>query len=111
MKVNQVNSLSFGTTKNNVSTSLIVCPLFKFSQLNTRLKIASLSGELLKTWMAFQDKPSTMRMVEVKTQILRPNICRYVAKLKKMGLIILIRTDYCPHTNHLAGFYSTNFHP
>jgi hypothetical protein len=66
-----------------------------------------LKGELLVTYIAFMRRPATMRMVEVSTGILRPNICRYVAKLKNMGLITLVGKGLCPHTFHLAGFYTT----
>jgi hypothetical protein len=68
---------------------------------------ANFKGELLVTYIAFMPKPATMRMVEVSTGILRPNICRYVARLKKLGLITFQGQGYCPHTKHLAGFYIT----
>ncbi|NCD68087.1 hypothetical protein [Mucilaginibacter agri] len=66
------------------------------------------SNELLRTFSAFFKEPSTMRMVEVQTGILRPNICRYVARLQKSGKIKLIKFGHCPYTKHIAGFYSTN---
>ncbi len=72
-----------------------------------RNSTAKLKGELLVTYIAFMPKPATMRMVEVSTGILRPSICRYVARLKKLGLIALVGQGYCPHTKHLAGFYTT----
>lgn len=65
-------------------------------------------SELIKTYSAFYREPSTMRMIEVQTGILRPNICRYVARLIREGRIRLVRIAYCPHTKHLAGFYCTN---
>jgi hypothetical protein len=70
------------------------------------MQTAKLNGELSAVYIAFLTAPATMRMVEVSTGILRPNICRYVAKLKKKGLIILVDKDLCPHTRHLAGFYT-----
>ena len=66
------------------------------------------TNELFRTFSAFFNKPATMRMVEVQTGILRPNICRYVARLQKSGKIKLIKFGYCPYTRHIAGFYSTN---
>jgi hypothetical protein len=66
------------------------------------------SNELIRTLEAFRNAPATMRMVEVKTGILRPNICRYVARLLKEGKIRLVRFNYCPHTHHIAGFYSSD---
>lgn len=64
--------------------------------------------EIIRTYDAFFRIPATMRMVEVQTGILRPNICRYVARLVREGKIKLIRYGYCPHTKHLAGFYSSD---
>ena len=52
--------------------------------------------------------PKTMAMVEHETGIMRPNICRYVAFLKKNGKIRLIKTDTCPITKCKAGFYQTS---
>jgi hypothetical protein len=66
------------------------------------------ASELYRTYAAFYDRPATMRMVEVETGILRPNICRYVAYLEATGLIQKVRIGYCPFTRHRAGFYSTN---
>jgi len=77
------------------------------SSLVHRNSARKLKGELLVTYIAFMPKPATMRMIEVSTGILRPNICRYVARLRKLGLISFEGLDYCPHTKHLAGFYST----
>jgi hypothetical protein len=66
-----------------------------------------LNGQLLKTYLAFKVAPSTMRMIELSTGILRPNICRYVARLKRHGMIQLVKRGHCPCTNHPAGFYTT----
>jgi hypothetical protein len=66
------------------------------------------NNELIRTLEAFHNTPATMRMVEVTTGILRPNICRYVARLLKEGRIRLVKFSYCPHTHHIAGFYSSN---
>ena len=52
--------------------------------------------------------PKTMAMVEHEAGIMRPNICRYVASLKKDGKIRLIKTDTCPITKCKAGFYQTD---
>ena len=65
-------------------------------------------NELYRIIHAFFNEPATMRMVEVKTGILRPNICRYVARLKRKGQIKLTGYGLCPFTKHLAGFYTTN---
>jgi len=77
-------------------------------QLEKHQKHISLPTELVEVFNAFYGIPATMRMVEVKTGVLRPNICRYVARLQKAGKIRLVRFGYCPFTGHLAGFYSTH---
>lgn len=57
---------------------------------------------------AFFQFPATMRMIEVQTGILRPNICRYVRTMSNSGIIQVVRIGLCPETRHRAGFYSTN---
>ncbi len=54
------------------------------------------------------ERPKTMRMVEVETGILRPNICRHIAALRKLKNIVLVYKGHCPYTKRTAGFYSTN---
>ncbi len=76
--------------------------------LNSEPKGNYFHRQLLQAKEAFFEQPCTMRMVEVYTGILRPNICRYVATLKDSGLIQLYKVGRCPYTNHRAGFYTTN---
>jgi hypothetical protein len=57
---------------------------------------------------SFKERPKTMLKVTVETGILRANICRYIAEMKKKGFIQVIRKGYCPCTGHTAGFYSTD---
>ena len=57
---------------------------------------------------AFFNEPSTMFMVEKKTGIMRPNICRFVATWKKKNCIHIVRTAKDPHTKCNAQFLSTN---
>jgi hypothetical protein len=52
--------------------------------------------------------PATMLTVSIKTGILRANICRYVAHLRKTDSIHLVKFDICPISKHKAGFYTTN---
>ena len=65
-------------------------------------------NQLKATKEAFFASPATMRMIELATGILRPNICRYVRELSKTGNIELVKVGYCPATKSRAGFYSTN---
>ncbi|WP_345951316.1 hypothetical protein ABDD95_07760 [Mucilaginibacter sp. PAMB04274] len=70
--------------------------------------VKSAPDEYQRVIDAFFAGPATMRMIEVQTGVLRPNICRYVARLKRAGQIKLVRYGYCPYTRHIAGFYCTN---
>jgi hypothetical protein len=49
-----------------------------------------------------------MLQVSKETDILRANICRYIAKWKEAGQIQVICKGRCPHTHFTAGFYSTD---
>lgn len=64
--------------------------------------------QLIKTKESFNKQPSTMLMVSKDTDILRSNICRYVASLKKTEEIFKVKDGICPISKHPATFYSTN---
>lgn len=57
---------------------------------------------------AFQKEPKTMLQVSTETNILRANICRYVAMFLKQDKIQHFKKGYCPISKHRAGFYTTN---
>jgi len=57
-----------------------------------------------EAFLAF-DSPKTMLQVSVETGILRANHCRYLARWKKDGLVILDHFGLCPISKHRAGFY------
>lgn len=58
-----------------------------------------------KTSKAFGKVPKTMLQVSIETGILRANICRYVATMRKRDAISIIYTGICPISKHRAGFY------
>jgi len=58
-----------------------------------------------KVYKAFYKSPKTMLTVSIETGILRANICRYVAKMKRHGNIRLVKKGICPVSKHRAGFY------
>lgn len=66
------------------------------------------AGQVKTAFAEFYRQPSTMLMVEVKTGIFRPNLCRYVANWKKLGIIFLVEKSKCPISKMIAGFYSTD---
>lgn len=66
------------------------------------------NNQLEITFQAFRDAPKTMKMVSVETGIDRPNICRYVAHLRKRKQIAAIKKGTCRITRHSAQFFSTD---
>jgi hypothetical protein len=66
------------------------------------------STQKAKVFAALYGQPKTMLMVSIETGILRANICRYVAELRKQNCIFLIQKTICPISKHRAGFYTTN---
>lgn len=65
-------------------------------------------NQLERTYRAFKEHPKTMKQVSIETGIDRPNICRYVAFLKKRNKIAVTHKGKCPITRHHAQFFSTD---
>lgn len=61
-----------------------------------------------RVYQSFSEHPKTMLEVSFETDILRANICRYVAKMEAKGQIGVVKRTICPISKHRAGFYSTN---
>ena len=66
------------------------------------------NNQLKRTFRAFRQAPKTMKQVEVETGIDRPNVCRYVAWLRKRNKITVVKKGSCPITKHSAQFFSTD---
>lgn len=58
---------------------------------------------------SFHERPKTMYQVEVETGIMRPSVCRFVARLKKEGKIKIIKIDVDDLTGCRAQYLSTNY--
>ncbi|MGI6290977.1 MAG: hypothetical protein ACOXZH_05070 [Bacteroidales bacterium] len=65
-------------------------------------------GQMQRVFAAFYKQPKTMLMVSIETDILRANICRYVAKWRKENRICIVRKGICPISKYRAGLYTTN---
>jgi len=65
-------------------------------------------AQMQRVFAAFYKQPKTMLMVSIETDILRANICRYVAAWEKQNCIRIVRKSICPISKHRAGFYTTN---
>lgn len=66
------------------------------------------SSQYQVVYTSFMQQPKTMLDVFLQTGILRANVCRYVAIMKKEGVIQLIRKDKDRSTGYMAGYYSTD---
>jgi hypothetical protein len=65
-------------------------------------------GQKQRVFTAFLRHPKTMLAVSIETDILRANICRYVAEWGKENRICIVRKGICPISKHRAGLYTTN---
>jgi len=60
-----------------------------------------------RIYQAFTRSPKTMLMVAKCTGVERANICRYIAKLKKINQIQFVGFDLCEVSKVRAGYYKT----
>ena len=81
-------------------------PIIVASQRESKGKQLNLQYQIV--YQSFKERPKTMLQVSLETGILRANICRYVAKMRKHNNIRVIRYGYCPCTHYRAGFLSTD---
>ena len=70
-------------------------------------KYNDFTGQTKRVYKSFSERPKTMLQVATETNILRANLCRYIAKWKKQNSIELVKFGICPITKHRAGFYYT----
>ncbi len=67
-----------------------------------------------RVYKAFFECPKTMLQVATETGILRANVCRYVATLKKSNNVAIVKVGICPISKHSkVQFLTTNpsLHP
>lgn len=70
-------------------------------------KNIQISPQFQTVFKSFLRQPKTMLMVSQETNILRANICRYVAELRKYNRIQVVKKGICPISKHPASFYTT----
>ena len=68
-------------------------------------------AQMKKVFEAFKRQPATMLMVSVETGILRANICRYVAKWKREGIISYVKQDIYPISKYCTEPLTKNIEP
>lgn len=65
--------------------------------------------ELVKVKQYLFKNTATMKAVTVNTGIIRENVCRRIADLRKAGQVCKIKIGRCPISGHRkVGFYTTN---
>lgn len=57
---------------------------------------------------SFTERPKTMFQIEKKTNIVRTNICTFVAMMEEKGIIQLLYKTDCLISIYCTGFYATN---
>jgi len=65
-------------------------------------------AQMTKVFKAFSKRPKTMLMVSIETNILRANICRYVAKWREQNRIEIVKTGFCIVSKHRAEYLTTD---
>lgn len=88
------------STRNTHSSNVLL-------EKNKSNKYKDFTGQKKRVYKAFSERPKTMLQVAQETNILRANLCRYIAKWKKQNKIELVKFGICPITKHRAGFYYT----
>lgn len=67
------------------------------------------TDQLSKVFHSFFEFPKTMKEVDVETDIMRENICRYVRTFRNEDRIALVGYRRCKITgSNRVGIYSTN---
>ena len=64
--------------------------------------------QLLKVYESFFESPKTMKECDLDVGVMRENICRYCAVLRKQRKLYSIKKRTCKVTRHLATVFSTN---
>jgi len=80
---------------------------FHNTQHNRQCEDTDFEAQKKAVYKAFKE-PSTMLMVSIETNILRANICRYVAEFEKSGTIHKLHKAKCKVSKRKAGYYTTD---
>jgi hypothetical protein len=75
---------------------------------STSLPQPTKNSQRRRVYACFLSKPRTMLDVSIKTGILRANICRYVAEMRKLGIIQVHHIAKDVHTRMLCAYLTTD---
>lgn len=76
--------------------------------LNDKGKDTNKNPQIKLLAECFSEKPKTMYQVERETGVRIANICRFIDKMKKSGIIRKVFNGKCPISHRQAGFYTSN---
>ena len=79
-----------------------------YAPVNSTIKDTQFQAQMTKVFRAFLERPKTMLEASIETNVLRANICRYVAEWRKENRIDEVKKGFCPISKHRAGFLTTN---
>lgn len=77
-------------------------------QLKRQCKDKQIKDQLKKVFDAFFKEPQTMKMLSVKLNIDRANICWFCRKFRKNNQIGIVKKGICLITKRRVNYYSTN---
>ncbi len=61
-----------------------------------------------KVFECFYNEPQSMKMVSVKLNIDRANVCWYCRELRKNNQIDIVKKAICSVTKQMVNYYTTN---
>ena len=78
------------------------------SLLNSNGKDKYFQDQFSKVYKGFFEQPQSMKMLSIKLNIDRANICWYCRELRKNQQIGIARKGICSITKQVVNFYTTN---
>lgn len=80
----------------------------KTRQFQEHNKDKHFQAQLIRVYNALKNKPMTMLEADKDTGVMRSNICRHLAKLRKQNKIAITRKRRCSITGYLVSEYTGN---
>jgi hypothetical protein len=71
-------------------------------------KDKGLKDQLSKVYKGFFEQPQSMKMLSIRLNIDRANICWFCRDLRKTYKIDIAKKGVCKITNRVVNFYTTN---
>lgn len=71
-------------------------------------KDKNILDQFSKVYKGFFEKPQSMKMLSVRLDIDRANICWFCRELRKSNKIDIAKKGICKITNRVVNFYTTN---